>query len=136
MLYLCLAYYAEQKFDTLSQADLEAIKAKCLPHDEELAQSGHLRLTGSLQPTRSSTTLRPRNGRVSITDGPFVETKEQIGGFFIIEARDLNEAIRVASKHPAALMNEHLGWGVEVRPIEFLANDSLICRLTARAEQP
>ena len=96
MQYLCLAFYDEQKFGTLSQADLEAIKAKCLPHDKELAQSGHLRLMASLQPTRSTTTLRPRNGRVSITDGPFVETKEQVGGFFIIEARDLNEAIRVA----------------------------------------
>jgi hypothetical protein len=135
MKYLCLAFYDEQKFDTLSKADLEAIGARCRPYDEELAKSGHLELAGSLQSTRSSTTLRPRNGRVSITDGPFVETKEQIGGFIIIEARDLNEAIRVASKHPAAHMNEHLGWGIEVRPIEVLANDSLICRLTVE-EQP
>ena len=54
-----------------------------------------------------------------MTDGPFAETKEQVGGFFIIEARDLNEAIRVASKHPAALLGEQVGWGIEVRPIEM-----------------
>jgi hypothetical protein len=63
-------------------------------------------------------TVRPRNGRVSITDGPFAETKEQVGGFFIVEAKDLNEAIRVASMHPAAHLGEQVGWGVEVRPIE------------------
>jgi len=62
--------------------------------------------------------VRPRNGKPSITDGPFIETKEQVGGFFIIEARDLNEAIRVAWKHPAANLGEQVGWGIEVRPIE------------------
>jgi hypothetical protein len=62
--------------------------------------------------------VRPRHGRVSVTDGPFAETKEQLGGFFIIEARDLNEAIRVASQHPAAHLGEEIGWGIEVRPMD------------------
>jgi hypothetical protein len=70
------------------------------------------------QPTRLATTVLPRNGRVSITGGPFVETEEQMGGFFIIEARDLNEAILATSKHPAAHLGEHVGWGIEVQPIE------------------
>jgi hypothetical protein len=118
MKYLCLAYYDEEKFDALSKTELDAIVSQCPPHDEALRKSGHLVAQASLGPARASTTLRPRNGKVSMTDGPFAETKEQIGGFFIIEARDLNEAIQVASKHPAAHLGEQVGWGIEVRPIE------------------
>jgi hypothetical protein len=118
MKYLCLAYYDVQKFDALSKAELDAIVSQCPPHDEALRASGQLIAQASLAPPRSTTTLRPRNGKPSVTDGPFAETKEQVGGFFIIEARDLNEAIRVASKHPAANLGEPVGWGIEVRPIE------------------
>ncbi len=119
MKYLCLAYYDEKRFDALSKSELDAIVSKCPPHDEELRKSGNLVAHGSLAPTRSTTSVRPRNGKVSVTDGPFAETKEQVGGFFIIEARDLNEAIRVASKHPAAHLGESVGWGIEVRPMEM-----------------
>jgi hypothetical protein len=137
MKYLCLAYYDEQKFATLSEAELDAIGRACRPYDDALGKSGHLIATGSLQPARSTTTLRPRHGRASVTDGPFVETKEQVGGFFIIEARDQDEALRVASQHPAAHMNEHLGWALELRPIEIFGTDSLTCRLDKeRSEQP
>lgn len=118
MKYLCLAYYDEEKFAALSQADLEALEGRCAPYDGALRESGHLIAQASLGPTRASTTLRPRGGRPSVTDGPFTETKEQVGGFFIIEARDLNEALLVASKHPAAHLGEQLGWGIEVRPVE------------------
>jgi hypothetical protein len=117
MKYLCLAYYDETKFDSLTEAELAEIGRRCQPYDGELAKSGHLLLSGSLGRPRETTTLRPGQGKAAITDGPFVETKEQIGGFFLIEARDLNEALRVASKHPAAHMNEHLGWALEVRPL-------------------
>ncbi len=82
---------------------------------EEAGKSGVLVAGGGLQST--STRLRLSGGKVSVTDGPFVETKEQVGGVFVIDARDLNEAILVASKHPAAHIGEHLGWGIEVRPI-------------------
>jgi hypothetical protein len=116
--YLCLAYYDVKKFDALSPAELDAIVSKCPPHDEALRNSGHLVAQASLGSPQGTATVRPRNGRPSITDGPFVETKEQVGGFFIIEARDLNEAIRVASKHPAGNLGEQVGWGIEVRPIE------------------
>jgi hypothetical protein len=131
MKYLCLAYYDEKKFETLSGADLDAIVRDVKPYDEDLRQTGALVAAGSLGPSGASTTIRPRGGKVSVTDGPFAETKEQVGGFFIIEARDLNEAIRVASKHPAAHLNEHLGWGIEVRPIEVFRTDDLECRLKA-----
>lgn len=118
MRYLCLAYYDEERFESLSQTELEAIVSRCPPYDQALRASGHLVAQASLGSTRSSTTIRPREGKPSVTDGPFVETKEQVGGFFIIEARDLNEAIRVASQHPAAHLGEEVGWGIEVRPIE------------------
>ena len=118
MKYLCLAYYDGKKFDALSKEELQALTSQCPAHDEELRRSGHLLLQASLGALEATTTIRPRNGRPWITDGPFTETKEQVGGFFMIEARDLNEAIRVASKHPAALLGEHVGWAIEVRPIE------------------
>lgn len=118
MKYLCLAYYDEKKFDALSKAEVEAIVGRCPPHDEALRNSGHLLVQASLGPARSTMSIRPSNGKASIVDGPFAETNEQVGGFFIIEAQDLNEAIRVASKHPAAHLGEAVGWGVEVRPIE------------------
>jgi hypothetical protein len=116
--YLCLAYYDVKKFDALPPAELDAIVSRCPPHDEALRSSGHLVAQASLGSPQATASVRPRNGRPSITDGPFIETKEQVGGFFIIEARDLNEAIRVASKHPAASLGEQVGWGIEVRPIE------------------
>ena len=118
MKYLCLAYSDEQRFESLPRPELEALENRCATHDQELHASGQLVLVGSLAPTGSTASVRPRNGRPSVTDGPYIETKEQVGAFFIIEARDLNEAIRVASKHPAANLGEHVGWGIEVRPIE------------------
>jgi hypothetical protein len=119
MKYLCLAYYDEKKFEALPKSEVDALVNQCKAHDQELHDSGHLILVGSLASTHSSTSLRPTHGEPSITDGPFAETKEQLGAFFIIVARDLNEAIRVASKHPAAHLGEHVGWGIELRPIEF-----------------
>jgi len=119
MRYLCLAYYDEKKFDALSKPEVDALVSRCKAHDQELHESGHLVLVASLGPTRSSTSIRPRGGKPWMTDGPFAETKEQIGAFFILEASDLNEAIRVASKHPAARLGEQVGWGIEVRPIEM-----------------
>ena len=119
MKFLCLAYYDEKKFDALPKAELDAIVRECHSHDEALRNSGHLITVASLGPTRTTTSVRPKNGKPSVTDGPFAETKEQVGAFFIIEARDLNEATEVASQHPAAHLGEHVGWGIEVRPIDY-----------------
>jgi hypothetical protein len=118
MKYLCLAYYNEKAFDALSRTEVDELVSQCPAYDEALSNSGHLVIQASLGSTRATTTVRPRNGKPLVTDGPFIETKEQVGGFFIIEARDLNEAIRVASKHPAANIGEQVGWAIEVRPIE------------------
>ena len=119
MKFLCLGYYDEKKFDALPKAEVDALVRKCQTHDEALRNSGHLILVASLAPTRKTASVRPKNGQPSVTDGPFAETKEQIGAFFIIEARDLDEAARVASQHPAAHLGEQVGWGVEVRPIDY-----------------
>ena len=115
MKYLCLAYGDPKKMGALSKAEFESLVARCKVHDEELRESGHLVMVESLE--WATSTVRSRNGKVLVTDGPFVETKEQVGGLFIIEARDLNEAIRVASLHPAAHLGEQMGWAIVVRPI-------------------
>jgi hypothetical protein len=123
MKFLCLGYYDEKKFDALPKADVDALVRECKDHDEALRKSGHVILIASLAATGTSTSIRPKNGKPSVTDGPFAETKEQIGAFFIIEARDLDDATQVASQHPAAHLGEHVGWGVEVRPIDYFVQE-------------
>ena len=115
MKYLCLAYGDQKKMESLTKSEFEALVAQCRVHDEELRKSGHFVQGESLE--WGVTSLRPRNGKVIVTDGPFVETRETVGGMIVIEARDLNEAIRVASLHPAAHLGEQLGWAIEVREI-------------------
>jgi hypothetical protein len=118
MRYLCLAYYDEKKLEALPKDEVEELVARCRRYDEELHASGQLLAVASLGPPGAAAIVRPRGGKPTITDGPFAETKEQVGAFFLLEARDLNDAIRVASKHPAAHLGEEVGWGIEVRPIE------------------
>ncbi len=113
MKYLCLAYEAEETFNAMSRSEWDALREETLAYVEVLQQSGHLILTNALQSARTAATLRVRNGKLSVTDGPFAETKEQLGGFFLINARDLNEAIQVASKWPSARLGN-----IEVRPVE------------------
>jgi len=115
MKYLCLAYGDQAKMAKLTKADFAALAAKCKAHDDELHRSGHFVAGHSLD--WDVATIRPRDGKPVVTDGPFVETREKVGGLVMIEARDLNEAIRVASLHPAAHLGEDLGWAIEIRPI-------------------
>jgi hypothetical protein len=119
MKYLCLAYYDVEKFAALPKAEFDAIVIRCAQHDAELRASGRLVLHGSLGEPASSMAIHPRGGRPSVTDGPYAETKELVGGFFLIEAQDLNDAVRVASKHPAAHLGEQVGWGIEIRPVDY-----------------
>ena len=112
MRYLCLIYHEEAKLDALSRSEYDALVVEALAYDEELRANGHSIVADVLQPVQTATTLRVRNGKVATTDGPFAATREQLGGFILLEARDLNEAIRVASKIPLA----RLGC-VEVRPV-------------------
>jgi hypothetical protein len=118
MKYLCLAYYDEQKFDALSVEAVNELVRECATHDEALRESGHLLAQASLGPIHASAGLRPRQGEVAVTVGPYAETREQIGAFFILEADNREEAIALASLHPAARLGEQVGWGIELRPIE------------------
>lgn len=116
MKYLCLAYYDVPTYEALTAEQKAALFSKCKPHDDALRATKTLVVSASLgTPAR---TARTRAGKASITDGPYVETKEQIGGLFIIEANDFDQAMEVAAQHPAARIGEELGWVVEVRPID------------------
>jgi hypothetical protein len=119
MKYLCLGYYDDRKFAAMAPDEMAALVEKCRTHDEALRKSGKLLMVASLDAPGQAAALRPRNGAVSMTDGPYAEAKEVIGSFFVIEAKDREEALRVASLHPAARMGEQLSWGVEVRGIDF-----------------
>jgi hypothetical protein len=110
--YLCLVYVDEKQLDALSHSEWTALTGECLAYGEGVRRSGHLIAAEALQSIRTATTLRVRNGKVSTTDGPFAETKEHLGGFYLIDARDLNEAIQVASRIPPARVGS-----VEIRPI-------------------
>ena len=113
MKYLCMAYEEESVLDALSRAEWDSLRRETLEYVDELRRSGRLIVTHALQSVRSATTVRVRRGRVSTTDGPFAETKETLGGFFLVEARDLSEAIQIAAKWPSARLGS-----IEVRPIE------------------
>jgi hypothetical protein len=112
MKYLCLIHQDEHEFQTLSRAEQEKGLAEYRAFTEDIKKSGHFIAGHGLQPSNTATTVRVRSGKVSTTDGPFVETREQLGGFYLIEARDLNDAIQVAARIPSARWG-----GVEVRPI-------------------
>lgn len=113
MKYLCLVYVEEQKLGALPRSEASTFLDECSACAEELRESGHIVMGAALQPVAAAMTVRTQKGKASITDGPFAETKEQLGGFCLIEARDLNEAIQVASKMPPA----RLGC-IEVRPLK------------------
>ena len=116
MKYLCLAYYDEKRFDALPKGELDAMVRECQAHDEALHKSGHLIAVASLAPTRATTSVRPRNGKPSVTDGPFAETKEQLGGYHVLDCGDLDEALSLARRIPTI----PVGGTIEVRPIAYV----------------
>jgi hypothetical protein len=121
MNYLCLAYYDPQATAALPPSEVAAVVKQCGPHDEALRATGQLVLQASLGAPTEARVVKPRHGRnQKFTDGPFTEAKEIVGGFFIIEARDMVEAVKVASLHPAGQVGDTLGWGIEIWPINRL----------------
>ena len=112
MKYVCLVYLVEREMNAMSKREADACTEESLAYDDTLRKAGHFVMAHALQPVEAATTVRVRNGKLSTTDGPFAETKEQLGGFILIEARDLNEAIQVAAKIPLARRGS-----IEVRPI-------------------
>jgi hypothetical protein len=112
MKYVCLVYLVEKDMNAMTERESDACVDESLAYDDALRKTGHLIAAHALQPVEAATTIRVRNGKVSATDGPFAETKEQLGGFMLIEARDLNEAMQLATKIPMARHGS-----IEVRPI-------------------
>jgi hypothetical protein len=115
MKYLCMVIVDEKKLNAMSESESQALDDESLAFDDTLRKRGHLLAAQALESVHAATTVRVRSGKVSVTDGPFAETNEQIGGFIFIEAKDLNEAIQLASKIPAIRLG-----GVEVRPVKEL----------------
>lgn len=112
MKYLCLVYYDEKKLEALSKEAFDALVRESLAYDDELRRGGHYVESAALEGVRAARTLRRRDGEVTATDGPFAETKEQLGGFILIEAADLDEAFRLVAAIPPGRLGS-----IEVRPV-------------------
>jgi hypothetical protein len=111
MKYICLGYIEPNKFETMSESERNAMLDECFAYDDVLRKNGHFVDGEALQGPQTATTLRWKNGRAAITDGPYAETKEQLGGILVLEARDLNHAIQLISKHPGVRLGPF-----EIRP--------------------
>ena len=132
MKYLCLIYDPEAELAKMSQEEGEQIMNEYFAFTEDIQKSGHYVAGEALHPVAAATTIRMRQGRLQTTDGPFAETKEQLGGFYLIEARDLNEAIQVASRIPAVRTGS-----IEIRPVvDFSQPDAQQQALPSAQSQP
>ena len=115
MKYICLGYFDEKKWEAMSEREQHTFMDDCFAYDDLLRKNGHIVGGEALKSSRNAITLRWKNGKVSITDGPYAETKEQLGGFGVLEATDLNHAIQLMSKHPGVQAGP-----CEIRPAEDL----------------
>jgi hypothetical protein len=132
MKYICLGYIEEKKLETMPESERNAMMDECFTYDDVLRKNGHFAGGQALQGPRNATTLRWQSGKVSITDGPYAETKEQLGGILVLEATDLNHAIQLMSKHPGVKAGPF-----EIRPAADLAEmirESERRRANARGE--
>jgi hypothetical protein len=125
MKYICLGYMEEKKWEMMSDSERNTMLDECFAYDDALRKSGHFAGGEALQSPRNAATLRWEGGKVSITDGPYAETKEQLGGILVLEATDLNHAIQLMSKHPGVK-----GGPFEIRPIADLSG--MICESERR----
>lgn len=116
MKYICLGYIEPKKLETMSPSELEAMVDECFTYDDELRKNGHFAGGDALQGPNTAVTLRWSEGKAVVTDGPYAETKEQLGGILILEARDLNHAIQLMSKHPGVKAGPF-----EIRPAQDLS---------------
>lgn len=130
MKYICLGYMEENKWDSLSESERNAMMEECFAYDDELRKNGHFVGGEALQSARNAVTLRFKNGKVSVTDGPYAETKEQLGGILLLEAKDLNHAIQLMAKHPGV----RLGGPFEIRPAAEEINELIAAR--SRSAKP
>jgi hypothetical protein len=99
--YICLGYYDKGKHDAMTEAEQHAMFDECFEYNEHLRANGHVAAEAALQPPETALTLYWKNGKVATTDGPYAETKEQLGGIGILEARDMNHAVQLVAQHPS-----------------------------------
>jgi hypothetical protein len=116
MQYLLLIYDPEQSWTTMPEAERNQLYGEYVAFTEAIKTSGHLKAGDALQPTHTATTVRVRDGKTTTTDGPFAETREQLGGYYLIEAKDLDEATQIAARIPSARIGS-----IEIRPIMVFA---------------
>ncbi|GAB5096725.1 YciI family protein [Caballeronia sp. LP006] len=119
MKYLGLAYFTPEKFAAMTPDEIKALVSQCPALDEKMRATGKVVVSASLGDLENWKTLRPLGGTTRVTDGPYTEAKEVVGGMFIIEADSPDEAVRIASMHPAATLGEEGGWAVELIPLDF-----------------
>jgi hypothetical protein len=113
MKYLCLIYDEERRLQSMTKSEMDGLMQEYFEFTAAIEKSGNMLGGNDLQPVHTATTVRVRNGRMVTTDGPFAETKEQLGGYYLIEAADLNEAIQIAARIPSAKIGS-----IEVRPVQ------------------
>lgn len=124
MKFLCLGYHQEHKWEHMSQSEQKAMMDECFAYDDQLRKNGHFAGGDALQYARTAKTIRLKDGKVVVTDGPYAETKEQLGGILILEARDKDHAVDLMSNHPAV----RFGSVFEIRP----ANEDINALVEAR----
>ena len=113
MKYICLGYYDKGKFDGMTEDERNAMFDTCFEYDDHLRANGHWAGGEALQPQENALTLYWKNGKVATTDGPYAETKEQLGGLLVLEARDMNQAVQLMAQHPALTYGNIF----EIRPV-------------------
>ena len=123
MKFICLGFMDEINWDEMSESERQTFIDKCFAYDDELRRGGHFLGGEALQPARNAATVRFQRGQVVVTDGPYAETKEQLGGIMFLEARDMSHAIQLMSKHPGVRAG-----GFEIRP----ANEEINAMIAAR----
>jgi hypothetical protein len=116
MKFVCLGYFDDKKWETMSETEQKAFMEECFAYDDVLRKGGHVAGGKALESPRNAATLRFKEGKVTVTDGPYAETKEQVGGILILEAGDRAHAIELISKHP----------GLRIGPFEIRAQDEAI----------
>ncbi|MBI1368507.1 MAG: YciI family protein [Planctomycetes bacterium] len=128
MKFICLGYIEENKMESFAPEEAQAMMEECFTYDDVLRDGGHFAGGEALQGPRTAKTLRFENGKTVVTDGPYAETKEQIGGILILEAKDMAEAVALMSKHPGV----RLGGPFEIRPAEPMINELIAARDAAK----
>ena len=125
MRFVCLCYYDHAQYEACSPADLEAVGRICAPRDEQLRASGRVILNSSLgEPSRARTLRAGKDGEATVSDGPYAQTKEPLGAMFLIEAADLDDAVRIARLHPGSVLGKYFGGGIEVRAFDHFVLSS------------